>query len=161
MSDFCPCGTGRPYADCCEPFITGKRLPLTAEELMRSRYSAYTRVETGYILQTTHPDHRGDFDEKGTREWAESSQWEGLEIVNTAGGGPDDTEGKVEFIARYRDRDVRRTHHELADFRKLDGVWYFTDGVGVKPAPATSVKVGRNDPCTCGSGQKYKKCCGK
>ena len=161
MSEFCPCGTGRPYLDCCEPFITGERLPSTAEELMRSRYSAYTMVAIGYIHDTTHPDHRSDFDEKGTREWAESSRWEGLEIVSTLAGGADDTEGKVEFIARYRDRDMRRTHHELADFKKLDGAWYFTDGVGVKAAPVASVKVGRNEPCTCGSGQKYKKCCGK
>jgi len=29
------------------------------------------------------------------------------------------------------------------------------------PAPAKKVKVGRNDPCPCGSGKKYKKCCGK
>lgn len=161
MSELCPCGTGRPYADCCEPFITGKSAPSTAEELMRSRYSAYTKVEIGYIHDTTHPDHRSDFDEKGTREWAETSRWEGLEIISTLAGGAGDEEGKVEFIARYRDRDVRRSHHELADFRKKDGAWYFTDGVGVKSAPATSDKVGRNDPCPCGSGQKYKKCCGK
>lgn len=161
MPELCPCGTGREYADCCEPFIKGERLPETAEMLMRSRYSAYAKAEIGYIHDTIHPDHRGDFDEKGARRWAEESRWEGFEIISTIAGGPEDTEGKVEFIARYRDRDVRRTHHELADFRKLDGRWYFTDGVGIRPAPATSLKVGRNDPCICGSGMKYKKCCGK
>lgn len=161
MTNPCPCGTGKSFGDCCEPLITGARAALTAEELMRSRYSAYATVATGYIFETTHPDHRADFDEKGTRQWAESSQWEGLEIVATQAGGPDDIKGKVEFIARYRDGEVHRTHHELADFAKLDGAWYFVDGAGVKPRPATSTKVGRNDPCTCGSGQKYKKCCGK
>ncbi|RNC67444.1 MAG: YchJ family protein [Desulfuromonadales bacterium] len=161
MEDLCPCGTGASYADCCQPLISGARKAITAAELMRSRYTAYTKVETGYIRETTHPDHRKDFDEEGTRQWAENSRWEGLEILAAVAGGADDTEGKVEFIARYRDPDVRRTHHELADFRKLDGDWYFVDGVGVKPQPASSTKVGRNDPCTCGSGQKYKKCCGK
>lgn len=161
MTTLCPCGTGKSYAECCEPLITGKRKALTAEELMRSRFSAYAKVEIGYIHETTHPDHRADFDEKGTRQWAEQSEWEGLEIVSTFAGGADDDEGRVEFIARYRDKGAHRTHHELADFRRHDGAWYFADGVGVKPRPATSTKVGRNDPCTCGSGAKYKKCCGK
>lgn len=161
MTDLCPCGTGKNYGECCQPIISGTRAALTAEELMRSRYSAYARTEIGYIFETTHPDHRADFDEQGTRQWAEQSEWEGLEIVATHAGGPDDAEGKVEFIARYRDKGVRRTHHELADFRKKDSAWYFVDGVGVKPQPAVSTKVGRNDPCTCGSGLKYKKCCGK
>ena len=156
----CPCGSGSTYAECCEPLITRKRAALTAEELMRSRYTAYTRVETGYLYETTHPDHRGDYDEKGTREWAESATWEGLEIRATVAGGSDDELGRVEFIARYRDAGGKRAHHELAEFRKHDGTWYFVDGVGVKPQPAVSVKVGRNDPCPCGSGQKYKKCCG-
>lgn len=31
----------------------------------------------------------------------------------------------------------------------------------MKAIPVTSIKIGRNDPCTCGSGLKYKKCCGK
>lgn len=157
----CPCGTGRPYSDCCEPLINGTRPAATAEELMRSRYSAYTKAEVAYILNTTHPDHRGDFDEKGTREWAENSVWEGLEIRNVWGGGAEDSEGKVEFVASYRDKSVRRSHHELAEFKKEDGSWYFVDGVGVKPEPLKSAKVGRNEPCPCGSGQKYKKCCGK
>jgi len=30
----------------------------------------------------------------------------------------------------------------------------------VKAAPAAANKVGRNDPCPCGSGKKFKKCCG-
>ncbi|MCL2166154.1 MAG: SEC-C metal-binding domain-containing protein [Clostridiales bacterium] len=30
-----------------------------------------------------------------------------------------------------------------------------------KKQPAVSGKIGRNDLCPCGSGKKYKKCCGK
>ncbi len=36
----------------------------------------------------------------------------------------------------------------------------FGDGKSVVRKPVTSHKVGRNDPCPCGSGKKYKKCCG-
>ena len=53
-------------------------------------------------------------------------------------------------------------HHEVASFRKEDGVWYFVDGIEVKPRPFKRLtpKLGPNDPCSCGSGKKYKKCCG-
>jgi hypothetical protein len=84
----------------------------------------------------------------------------GLEIIETRKGGPDDSSGQVEFIARFREKDLLREHHEEAHFTKENGTWYFTDGVNVRPKPITVTKIGRNDPCSCGSGVKYKKCCG-
>lgn len=159
--NLCPCGSGIDYGKCCEPLIKGARQAQTAEELMRSRYTAYVKVEIDYLFETTHPAHRQGFDHEGTRQWAVNSVWEGLEIVATDKGGADDGEGQVEFIARFREKGVKKAHHELAEFKKDDGKWFFTDGSAVPRKPATSVKVGRNDPCTCGSGLKYKKCCGK
>ena len=85
----------------------------------------------------------------------------GLEIVDIQAGGSDDAEGDVEFIARYREKQTRREHHERGHFKREQGRWYFTDGSIVKPKPVISSKVGRNSPCPCGSGLKYKKCCGK
>ena len=96
----CHCGSGKPYSDCCEPVITGARPAETAEALMRARYSAYASVQTDFLFETTHPDHRKGYDHQGSREWAESSQWEGLQIVATEKGGPDDLVGEVEFVAR-------------------------------------------------------------
>lgn len=157
----CPCGSSRPYSDCCEPLITGKRTAETAEQMMRSRYSAYSRVEIDYIYETTHPDHRADYDPDGTRKWAEESEWEGLEIVSTKDGGSKDERGEVEFVARFCEQGVLKSHHEIADFRKLDGKWYFTDGRSAPQKPLVSSKIGRNEPCPCGSGAKFKKCCGK
>lgn len=156
----CPCGSGAPFAECCEPLIGGVRPAATAESLMRSRYSAYTRAEMGYLYETTHPDHRKGYDHEGTRQWAESSQWLGLEIVS-ARGGEDDTLGEVEFIATYLEGKTEHRHHELGKFRKMDGRWLFVDGRMVTAKPITSNKIGRNEPCSCGSGSKYKKCCGK
>lgn len=155
----CPCGSGRSYEECCGAIIKGEKTADTAEELMRSRYTAYVKVETDHLYESTHPDHRKGYDHKGTRHWAESSRWEGLEILATKGGRPEDEEGEVEFIARYREKDLRKQYHELASFRKEKGIWYFTDGTAVPPRPIVSTKVGRNDPCPCGSGKKYKKCC--
>lgn len=156
----CPCNSGASYAECCEPLIRGIRPAATAESLMRSRYSAYTKVEIDYLYETTHPDHRKGYDHEGTRQWAEKSTWNGLEIIS-ARGGEEDTLGEVEFVATYRDGDTVHAHHELGKFRKLNGSWFFVDGKMVGQKPIISTKIGRNEPCPCGSGSKYKKCCGK
>jgi SEC-C motif-containing protein len=157
----CPCGSTLSYTDCCEPIINAIRPAETAEQLMRARYSAYTRTEMDFIFNSTHPDGRENYDHDGTKTWAENSEWLGLEIINSKMGGKDDTTGEVEFIARFKESDTFREHHENALFKKIDGCWYFSDGVMAKPKPITVIKVGRNDPCPCGSGHKYKKCCGK
>ncbi|WP_225073755.1 YchJ family protein [Desulfuromonas sp. CSMB_57] len=157
----CPCGSGSDYADCCEPIITGKQPAATAEQLMRARYTAHVKVEVDFIYESTHPDHRQGYDHKGTRTWAENSDWQGLEIVATKAGGPDDERGEVEFIARFRDGDGIHSHHERGQFERRNQQWLFTEGIMVKPRPLSVTKVGRNDPCVCGSGKKYKKCCGQ
>ena len=157
----CPCGSGTAYSDCCEPVISGARSAETAEQLMRARYSAYVGVKMDFIFETTHPEHRQGYDHAGAKEWAESSDWQGLEIIETKKGGPDDASGEVEFIARFLEKGEAREHHENAHFKKKDRRWLFTEGSMVKPKPIIVNKVGRNDPCTCGSGIKYKKCCGK
>jgi SEC-C motif-containing protein len=158
----CPCGTELTYEECCGPIIDGTQNASSAEQLMRSRYTAYAKQDIGYILSSLHPKHREGFDEKGTRQWAKNSQWQNLEIVNTSGGGEDDTEGFVEFIATYTEGGAKKEHHEVASFKKDDGKWYFVDGNPVSPGTVVreGPKVGRNDPCTCGSGKKFKKCCG-
>jgi SEC-C motif-containing protein len=160
MND-CPCGSGVEYSGCCEPVIGGSRSAETAEELMRARYTAYTNAAVDFIFETTHPDHRKGYDHAGTKEWAENSEWLGLEIVASNQGGTGDATGEVEFVARFRDKGVLQSHHELGHFRRKDDNWFFTSGDMVKPEPAVSSKVGRNEPCPCGSGKKYKKCCGK
>jgi SEC-C motif-containing protein len=157
----CYCGSGVTYAECCEPIIGGKHIAETAEQLMRARYSAYVGAQMDFVFETTHPDNRQDYDHAGTREWAESSEWLGLEIVATRNGGAADEQGEVEFIARFNEKGAPREHHENAQFKKENGQWFFTDGAMVKQKPITVSKIGRNDPCTCGSGLKYKKCCGK
>lgn len=157
----CPCGQSTSYENCCEPIISGERSANTPEELMRARYSAHVKVEVDFLYESTHPDHRQGFGHKETREWAENSEWYGLEILSTAGGGAKEKTGEVEFIASFRDKKGRRGHHERAQFLRHKKQWFFTEGSMVKAPPATAAKTGRNDPCPCGSGSKYKKCCGK
>ena len=159
----CPCGSQIEYADCCEPVIKKTRKAKTAVELMRARYSAYSKVETDFLQDSLHPDRRAAHDIKETRNWAAKSTWDKLEIVNTEKGGEDDETGTVEFIAYYTVKTDRTRHHELATFVKHEGDWFFDDGVGVPPQQIvrSEPKVGRNALCPCNSGKKYKKCCGK
>jgi len=156
----CPCGSGKSYETCCEPVIKGTCSAETAEQLMRARYSAHVKVEADFLFESTHPDHRRGYDHQGTRRWAAESNWYGLEILGCEAGTAGDERGTVEFVARFRDRSGVRSHHERGGFQKYRGEWRFTEGEMVKAPPLISTKVGRNDPCSCGSGKKYKKCCG-
>ena len=158
----CPCGSGRAYEVCCEPFITGAVNPPTAEALMRSRYTAYAEHAIDYIVDTCSPDEKDKIDIKQTRDWSEKSKWLGLKIISAEKGGIEDTEGSVEFEALYEMNGLSEDHHERANFKKQDGRWLYTEGKVIpKTVVRTGPKVGRNDPCPCGSGKKYKHCCGK
>ena len=157
----CPCGSDSDYSKCCAPIISGKKKAESAEQLMRARYSAHVKVEVDFLYESTHPKYREGYDHKGTKEWAQDSEWYGLEIVSTTQGGPDDDQGEVEFIANFRDKNGRRSHHERGQFKRHKKEWRFTEGQMVKGQPVSVSKVGRNDPCPCGSGTKFKKCCGK
>ncbi len=162
MDGSCPCGSKRPYRECCEPLLRGDHSAETAEGLMRSRYSAYVVGAIDYIHETLHPDHRQDHDLEAARRWSTGSEWLGLEIVATTGGGVGESQGVVEFKAHYRNsRGVTRTAHEVSRFESIDGRWYYVDGEMPRPdtVQRQQRKVGRNEPCPCGSGKKYKKCC--
>jgi SEC-C motif-containing protein len=159
----CYCGSERSYEECCKPYHDGTARPETAEALMRSRYSAYVVQNIDYVLATHDPGTVDEVDREGATKWSQEAAWEGLEIVNTEKGGPGDDEGVVEFIARYGAEGHSFGHHERSTFRRIEGNWYYMDGDMVKPKPVVreGPKVGRNDPCPCGSGQKYKKCHGR
>lgn len=158
----CPCGSGADYLVCCAPIIQGETPAPTALALMRSRYTAYALGEIEHLTASLHPSSRHDHDPAAARRWSEQSRWLGLEIRVCEQGGPEDDSGSVEFVARYRDRKGPHQYHEIARFCREDGQWYYLEGKS--PAPRTqtreTTKVGRNDPCPCGSGLKHKKCCG-
>ena len=130
---------------------------------MRARYTSYA---TGRIdfLETSHaPETRGGFDHEASRKWSEESKWLGLEIVGAQGGTAKDTEGVVNFIALYEKDGKRYEHREIATFRREGSRWLFVDGQSPKPPTyeKSGPDIGRNDPCHCGSGKKFKKCHGK
>jgi len=129
---------------------------------MRARYTAYATGQVDFIMSSHDPATVGQVDRASTETWSKSAEWLGLEITSTEGGGAADAEGVVEFVARYKIRGVAVTHRERATFRKLGPRWVFVDGVELKGPPVRNEgpRTGRNDPCPCGSGKKYKKCHG-
>jgi SEC-C motif-containing protein len=158
----CPCGSGKDFDTCCGPLINGTIKAPTPEALMRSRYTAFAKLEMPYLEQTLHPGTRHDYDEAGATRWAKESEWLELDIVNVSDDPENANRSSVEFKAQYRMNGAIQVHHELAEFRKSNGTWYFFDGkmVSAGQFKRETPKVGRNDPCPCGSGKKYKKCCG-
>ena len=158
----CPCGSNMVFEQCCGPFLSGERNATTAEALMRARYSAFAKAEIDFLTESLHPAHRHDHDAAATRRWVQNSEWLGLEILSCDAGGEQDEEGMVEFIATFKEKGVVRRHHERSNFSKKNGRWYFVEGnmVTADTQVRESPKIGRNEPCPCGSGKKYKKCCG-
>jgi SEC-C motif-containing protein len=122
----CPCGSGLPLADCCGRLHDGTATAATAEQLMRSRYSAFALGDAGYLLATWHPStrpHRLDLDD--------DVRWTGLEIRAATGGSLLAADGTVEFRASYvRDRRPG-TQHEHSRFLRDGGRWYYLDGVSL------------------------------
>lgn len=172
----CVCGSGKAFGSCCEPVLKGEVVASTAEQMMRARYTAYVRGELKFIRDTLAPEKRKGFNLKEAEEWSKGSEWLGLEIMTTERGQANDKNGVVEFTAKYRKDGEVIEHHEVSKFRKdPDGQWYFVDGdahthkegeghhhhhhAPREPMVREGDKVGRNDPCPCGSGKKYKKCC--
>ncbi|XPV75843.1 MAG: YchJ family protein [Desulfovibrio sp.] len=157
----CPCGSAKEYTECCEPIIKGSVKAPTAEAVMRSRYSAFTQMELDWLSESLLPALREKQDKEGVKSWAESAEWLGLEIHSANTDQDTDTEGFVEFTCTFKMDGVTETHREIAHFLKADDSWYYVDGKMVAGPPVKKgPKVGRNEPCPCGSGKKFKKCCG-
>jgi SEC-C motif-containing protein len=155
----CPCGSDVDAKACCEPIIAGDTQARAAVDLMRARYTAFVtgRMNGDFVRKTTAPETRS------IASGVPSPHIGGLdlEIRNVVGGGPDDQTGTVEFVARLVVDGRADVHHEISRFRRDAGQWVYIDGsfpTNAKAKPVT--KIGRNDPCPCGSGKKFKQCCG-
>ena len=162
----CPCGaleeTKLTYGECCGRLHAGIEKPKTAEELLRSRYSAFVTGDIDYVIRTTHSKMVSEIKRDEIETWSKNSTWHGLRVMQKEGGELNDEKGSIIFEARYELEGKKNEHFEKSFFEKENGVWKFFDAQGVhmgtyvREAP----KTGRNDPCTCGSGKKFKKCCG-
>lgn len=149
----CPCDSGQSYPTCCEPLHQGQPAG-TAKALMRSRYSAYVHRLVPYLITTVHPTVRDQHDALSIHAWAERANWQSLRIHASYAGQPSHNIGIVDFTAAWTEHSQAFQHRECSLFRSYEGHWFYVDGTGATHVP------GRNDVCLCGSGKRFKKCCG-
>jgi SEC-C motif-containing protein len=125
---------------------------------MRSRYTAYVLHEIDYLIDTCLEGAK--LNRESIEDWSMNSKWLGLEI------DPDysfigDT-GTVTFRATYERKQLKYVHSEVACFKKRENRWYYDTGkIFNVPITRSEGRVGRNDPCPCRSGKKFKHCCGR
>lgn len=128
----CPCRVldtvKLSYHQCCQPFHDGRTsaslLPETAEQLMRSRYSAFVLGLTDYLLATWHESTRPK-----ELELDPQMRWEGLEILSTRAGGVSASRGVVEFSAHYLEGKQHAQQHEVSTFVRENGAWFYVDAL--------------------------------
>lgn len=124
----CPCSSDLSLGHCCGAIISGKKPASTAEQLMRSRYTAFCMADIDYLIATMRNKATENFDPISTKKWAERVKWIDLKIIETRQGQTDDTIGWVEFKARYKESGKMHCIHELSEFHKIEGNWYYTSG---------------------------------
>lgn len=146
----CPCGLGL-YQQCCAPLHLGNSQAQSAEQLMRSRYSAFAKHDVHYILKTTALGQQSALDAVAIADWAKSNQWLQLQIIQS-NEKLDKHHAQVEFKAHYHDGKQAQIHHEVSHFVKFQQQWYFLD-------PTTDQQITMKQKCICGSGKKFKQCC--
>lgn len=150
--ELCCCQSKLAYQDCCKPYHVHQRFPATAEALMRSRYSAYVFNLVDYIVETTVPAQQSLLNKVEIGQWSSETHWLGLDVHFHRLVGK--KHAQVEFTAHWQDANGQRhQHHELSAFVHIDGRWYFIDPT----VPLPTMK----QPCLCGSGKKFKLCCGQ
>jgi SEC-C motif-containing protein len=121
--DPCPCGSQLIFVDCCAPYLRREALPAYAEQLMRSRYSAFVLHDAAYLRDTWHTDYR-----PRRVSFRPGQRWLGLSIRNVDAGGPEDSSGSVEFVARFKFLGRGHRLHEVSRFEQVDGRWMYCDG---------------------------------
>ena len=147
----CFCRSGKEYKHCCAPFHLHTAVPETAEQLMRSRYTAYVLKNIPYIVSTTVPSQQTLLETHLLQEWADNTTWLGLEILKTENFTK--TQSAVEFKAIFQGEEGELAHQERSIFVKIENRWCFVD-------PTVSLPT-MKQPCVCGSGKKFKHCCGE
>lgn len=126
----CPCKSRLPYSQCCRDFHHGKKKCETAEQLMRSRYSAYFFRLPGYLFDTQHPDSRPAGLKKSLEKTLWSYNWANLKVLGTVRGEKGDNRGKVEFEATCFIQGEEHHLHEVSRFKRHKSVWKYLDDKG-------------------------------
>lgn len=127
---------------------------------MRSRYTAYAIADIAYIAKTMRGKPLNGFDELEAQAWATNVTWLGLKVIDTRIETPN--RGYVEFIARFIEGDQLKSIHEVSEFYRDQGHWFYIDGIHpVNSKTSKNKSIARNTSCPCGSLKKFKNCHGR
>ncbi len=126
----CPCKSREIYGLCCGPFHSRKAFPETAEQLLRSRYSAYFFRLADYLVDTTHPDVKTPDLKEDLQDGIKLPKWIFLTILSTSKGQIGDKVGKVEFEANYYLDGGLKKVQQCSRFRRFKGLWKYLDDKG-------------------------------
>ena len=157
-TDNCYCGSQVSFNQCCEPLLNGTKKAITAEQLMRSRYSAFCCANIDYLIDSHHVSKHQPNDRETLSSTIDQCQWLALRVNSTQKGLSTDSTGEVEFTATYLLNGKPTQLREKSQFVKEEDRWFYLEGDVF--ADTDSNKIGRNDPCWCNSGKKFKKCHG-
>ena len=124
----CPCGNNYSYQDCCGAIHFEHNEAKTAEQLMRSRYTAFVKANGNYLMKSQSLQTRDEKSKLETVKWTKSVKWLKLEIIETIGGTENDSTGIVEFKAYYKFKLLKKVIHERSNFIKEDGKWVYLNG---------------------------------
>lgn len=134
--------------------------PTSPRQLLEARYQAFVDGNIDFLMESIHPEVRDQHSRESVSSWANNSKWLGLNIEEEEIEGD---KGSISFAVKYEQEGRVMDHRETAEFRLEGERWYYYDSTYPKGSTVRreNPKVGRNDPCPCGSGKKIKKCCGK
>ncbi len=119
----CYCGNTLTFENCCKPIILKVEKPTSAQQLMRSRYTAFCIQDADYLVQTTHHSTRKFHKKNEILAWSKANTWVKLEIISF-----DAT--TVEFKAFYLNESLKaQIHHEKSTFILENESWFYIDGV--------------------------------
>mgnify|MGYP000268253761 CR=1 FL=1 len=121
----CYCGNNKTYKTCCEVFHLSNGKTETAEQLMRSRYSAFVLADGNYLMQTHHASTQPISEKKAIVKWAKSVEWIKLEVLESNKGLKNNTEGTVTFNAYFFENGKVDVIHEKSAFIKENNTWYY------------------------------------
>ena len=92
---------------------------------MRSRYTAYVLEDVDYLVKTTLPSSQTPDLKTSIKRWMKQVNWQRLHVINVEEGQRTDSEGIVEFVAEFVGPEGADEHHEVADFEKISGMWFY------------------------------------
>ena len=152
----CPCGKGL-FGNCCQLVLNDHSNALTAEQLMRSRYSAFCVKDMDYLVKSFLTEKSRSAIVTNFNKMFEARDWLSLTITETVAGGESDRSGIVQFYAVYSLVDEpgsRFFTNERSRFTKeADGLWYFRSSESSR-----KIDLAADSECWCGSGKRFKDC---